>query len=255
MIRFKRVKFYDIFSWKTNFSDTYNKKVSHEDGFFNVKGRHFSALAFRFDGKGEFEVYGKKIISGKGDLLFLPANTPYKVQYCGSEIVVIHMTNCNYNIFENKKTDNYNFFSACFNELLEYWDKTHCVNGAKSRIYKIFQKMEEGEKSFASDDVYIWCRSYIEQHFSDCDIDIATVCKNNFVSEAGLRRKFHTYAGMSPKQYLIKLRIDKAVSLLTDGNYSVKEIAELCGFSDEKYFSRAVKKKYGIPPSMFLDKI
>lgn len=231
------------------------KKVSHEDGFFNVKGRHFSALAFRLDGKGEFEFEGGKITSEKGDLFFLPSSTPYKVQYCGSEIVVIHMINCNYNILENKKIDNYNFFSACFNELLEYWDKTHCVNGAKSRIYKIFQKIEEEESVSANDETYNKCLSYIEQHFSDCDINIATVCKNNFVSEAGLRRKFHTYAGMSPKQYLMKLRIDKAVNLLMDGNYSVKEIAELCGFSDEKYFSRAVKKKYGIPPSMFLDKI
>ena len=239
---------------KLNFQILAIKKVVHEDGFFNVEGRPFSALAFRLDGKGEFEFEGKKITSEKGDLLYLPANMSYKVRYCKSEIVVIHMMECNYNTLENSKTDNYKFYSACFNELLEYWDKTHCINGAKSRIYKIFQKMEEEESVSANDDAYKRCLSYIDQHFADCDIDIAMVCKNNFVSESGLRRKFHAYAGMSPKQYLIKLRLDKAVNLLINGNCSVKEVAELCGFSDDKYFSRAIKKQYGISPSKFIEK-
>ena len=50
-------------------------------------------------------------------------------------------------------------------------------------------------------------------------------------------------------QYTIKRRMGKAIRLLSKNRLSVKEIAGLCGFSDEKYFSRAFKRMYGYPPS------
>ena len=50
-------------------------------------------------------------------------------------------------------------------------------------------------------------------------------------------------------QHIIRLRMNKALRLLTEDCLPVKEIAFLCGFSDEKYFSRAFRKYYGYPPS------
>jgi AraC-like DNA-binding protein len=45
--------------------------------------------------------------------------------------------------------------------------------------------------------------------------------------------------------------MNRALSLLAQGTLSVGEISDACGFSDEKYFSRAFKKVYGYPPSHF----
>ena len=45
--------------------------------------------------------------------------------------------------------------------------------------------------------------------------------------------------------------MEKALELLSEGELSIKEIAFTCGYSDEKYFSRAFRKKYGCPPSHF----
>ena len=66
-----------------------------------------------------------------------------------------------------------------------------------------------------------------------------------------MRRKFQKYCGMSPKQYLLKLRLNKAMALLLQNKYTVKDIAHRCGFSDEKHFSKTVKKSCGITPSEF----
>ena len=61
---------------------------------------------------------------------------------------------------------------------------------------------------------------------------------------------------MSPLTYLMEKRIDCAKQLLlrrnnNDSNYSIKEIAEMCGFSDPLYFSRYFKKITGVPPKEY----
>lgn len=48
------------------------------------------------------------------------------------------------------------------------------------------------------------------------------------------------------------LRMEGAMRLLLRGEHTVREVAFLSGFSDEKYFSRAFRKHYGKPPSSFL---
>ena len=60
---------------------------------------------------------------------------------------------------------------------------------------------------------------------------------------------FKKHTGMSPVDYIQKLRIHTAESLLLTGKYNITEVASLCGFDDPFYFSRLFKKLMGIPPS------
>ena len=55
-------------------------------------------------------------------------------------------------------------------------------------------------------------------------------------------RLFKEKTGMSPKQYILKIRIERAKELLSETTYSVKEISNSIGFSDQLYFSRLFKK-------------
>ncbi|MDY6313601.1 MAG: helix-turn-helix transcriptional regulator [Clostridia bacterium] len=95
------------------------------------------------------------------------------------------------------------------------------------------------------------CIAYINDNFCNPDLKIPDICRIGHISEATLRRKFLMYREMSPKQYLMKLRMNKALTLLVKGEYSVKEISRISGFNDEKYFSRIFKKTYSLPPSSF----
>lgn len=67
----------------------------------------------------------------------------------------------------------------------------------------------------------------------------------------------HTFKeifGVSSKQYLLSIRINKARSLLLTTNMSIAEISDACGFSDSNYFARAFKKEKGISPSLYREK-
>ena len=221
----------------------------HRDGFFDVKARPYAALSFRVCGTGAFEIGTKRFITKQGDVLFLPANTPYKVEYSVSESIVVHFDQCNYSEAENICPGNSSKIDLRFEHLLEVWNKQRSINQAKSIIYDILDKMSNDQKMSISDTAVANCVRYIDAHFCDPKVDIETVCDAAFISVSSLQRAFAKYFGMSPKQYLIQLRMNRALELLTENELSVKEISFACGFTDEKYFSRAFKKRYGCSPS------
>jgi AraC-like DNA-binding protein len=60
---------------------------------------------------------------------------------------------------------------------------------------------------------------------------------------------FKHYTGFSPIQYQNYIKMQRAHDLLTYGHYSIAEVAEQVGISDEFYFSRLFKQVIGISPS------
>lgn len=59
------------------------------------------------------------------------------------------------------------------------------------------------------------------------------------------------YTGMPLHHYIMHLRILHAIDMLDQGKYSVKAVAEACGFCDIYYFSRYFKKITGLSPSEY----
>lgn len=59
---------------------------------------------------------------------------------------------------------------------------------------------------------------------------------------------FKLLTGMTPRQYMIHIKINKAKALLKDSQLNVNEVAEIVGFQNAFYFSRAFKKTTGMSP-------
>ena len=72
------------------------------------------------------------------------------------------------------------------------------------------------------------------------------------MSEVYFRKLFKKEYGISPQKYIIQLRIQNAVGLISTGYYSLKEIAYMSGYNDCKYFSVEFKKAMGVSPSEYL---
>jgi AraC family transcriptional regulator of arabinose operon len=60
---------------------------------------------------------------------------------------------------------------------------------------------------------------------------------------------FRKELGTSPGRYLMRLRMEKAVELLSERSLSVKEVMAKVGFNDKSDFARSFRKAYGIAPS------
>lgn len=89
------------------------------------------------------------------------------------------------------------------------------------------------------------CRN-IKQDFS-CR-ELANLCN---ISESHFMHTFKKWAGISPKAFQLRLRMNEACQLLFLTQFSVKEIALRTGYSNPLYFSRLFKKYNGLSPSEY----
>lgn len=88
---------------------------------------------------------------------------------------------------------------------------------------------------------------YFNENYSE-PVSIASYAKAQNMSTCWFIRIFRQYTGMPPLQYLTKIRIAKAASLLESTDYNVGEIGAIVGYENPLYFSRIFKKQTGYSP-------
>lgn len=93
-------------------------------------------------------------------------------------------------------------------------------------------------------------KEYIEHTFNS-ELSMEAVARECGLSEYHFFRLFKAAYGISPHQFLIRKRIEKAQELLIHPGLSISEIAHICGFSDIFTFSKSFKKHTGVSPSYF----
>lgn len=80
---------------------------------------------------------------------------------------------------------------------------------------------------------------------------IENIAKELNLGYSKFRRIFKEYTGMSPGQFRMQHKLQKARELLMDGELSIKEIAYKLGFETTQYFTKVFKKKTGKTPAGF----
>ena len=68
------------------------------------------------------------------------------------------------------------------------------------------------------------------------------------LSPSTLYKKMKDYADVSPMEYVMKVRLHRAVELLKDDSVSVQEVAQSVGFNTHSFFSECFKREFGMTP-------
>ena len=122
-------------------------------------------------------------------------------------------------------------------------------------LYNIFAELEK--KSYVSGESYLKIKPALDMihnsflHKTPSIEELSELCG---ISESYLKQLFKKKYGISPKKYMIQLKINHACDLLRLERYSISQIAELCNYSDVYFFSKQFKEYMGITPTQFVKK-
>lgn len=246
-----------IIGTHTTFFKTRNK--------LSIKNRSCYGISFAIDGEICYEHNKETYVCDKHHVIFHPKNSTYTLDcYKPGSFIVINFE-CPENFeckeFSSIHIDNGETFIKLYNRL----EKVTLFNSANntfeqlSLLYKIFSYLF-GENNKTS--VYPVLKpaiKYIEENIHDTALSNKTLAELCNLSESYFRRLFKTSFGVSPKQYILEARVNKAKALLELDNDKLLSIANECGFSNLYHFLRVFKEKNGCTPTeykkMFLREI
>lgn len=89
---------------------------------------------------------------------------------------------------------------------------------------------------------------YMQSYFNG-PISIEDICQVVHLSPHYFIRLFKQQTGQTPYQYLMAIRVQRAQEMLEKSNYSMGEVAALCGFVNAGHFATLFKRYAGVAPS------
>ncbi|SKA85290.1 AraC-type DNA-binding protein [Clostridium sp. USBA 49] len=95
---------------------------------------------------------------------------------------------------------------------------------------------------------------YIEKYFAD-DISICDLAKYVGLNRSYLSSLFKNYVNMSPQEFLINYRINKAIDFMSVPSLSISEISRSVGYEDPLAFSKIFKKIKGFSPKKYRENL
>jgi AraC family transcriptional regulator len=89
---------------------------------------------------------------------------------------------------------------------------------------------------------------YIDEHLAE-DLSLSELAAVLNMSPSHFKTLFRQAAGMPVHQYVIRQRVERAVSLLVTTKLSLSEIAMQSGFSNQSHLARFTRRLLGVSPA------
>ncbi|MEM6820677.1 MAG: helix-turn-helix transcriptional regulator [Verrucomicrobiota bacterium] len=95
------------------------------------------------------------------------------------------------------------------------------------------------------------CRSLVRRKLADHNLSVFSLSQELGVNPDYLSRIFHAEEGKRLKYYINEQRVQLAKNLIENGDVTLGEVSDLCGFSDQAYFTRVFREWVGVAPSKY----
>jgi AraC-like DNA-binding protein len=216
---------------------------------------------FYIQGESTISFQGKKYHMQPEQLLYLPKgqdNNDYSISI-GKEVLL-------YNIYFDTDIplpDHPIQFTAKTDELRLLYERLYRTWAAKSesfyyravrytyRIIEIlrwqqlayFQSKEASQLSL--------CDAYLSTHYMDKKFDYGELTQLSGLSYSYFKKLFIRKYGVPPVRQVNRMKIAHACELLETGQFTVGQVADMCGFENTYYFSTVFKNHIGVSPKNY----
>ena len=220
------------------------------------------------DGEATIIIHGDTYYPKPGELYMIPANTkhtylhnplkPVLKYWCHFDLTFIGEQKLVYCKETLKCSPPKELVIPLFDSLVNLDSSSNLLDILSEKailieLFRIFLEHINVQKLIPqnSDDFVIKIDDFIIQNLQSVitlkDMaDIVHLHPNYFI------QYFKRYFPISPMQYVNTIRLEKATQLfVSQPDLSIEQVAYLMGFKDYRYFGRAFKKRYGMPPSAY----
>ena len=126
------------------------------------------------------------------------------------------------------------------------------LSGAVSLLMGVALNLNSGRKSPNDEtcDKIARAKVIMRDNLSE-NISAQEVARRLHVSYSWFRTAFKRHAGMAPAQYILELKLFRAMELLSDPAMTVKEVSYALDFNSSRYFSSFFHKRTGYSPQEY----
>ena len=220
--------------------------------FEKMQNRKHYGMSFCHDGQITYTHNGCEVISDKNHVIILPQGQSYTIHgdktgefpvinfTCAKPIcdtvIALPIDNPETYIRDFKRIESLLLFETNRSEVMSiFYHILHRISVQNSSCRAIMPAIK-----------------YIETHYQDIDLTNTVLAEKCNISEVYFRRLFINCYNMTPKQFLIDIRINKAKQLLSEGILKINAVAANCGFSNQYHFCRIFKDRTGITPTEYM---
>jgi len=195
-------------------------------------------------------------------LLTLPINGEYYTGLVFSE---------KENNFSNRLKEIYDKVEEVLNELgvgimvhigAEFAD----IDNLRQAYNKVVTRIKKPDKEHSVDLVKVWEEAsdtsdiknaekrvkeiiaYIKNNYGDCSLNMESIAHHIGLNSRYMLKVFKEQTGVLLKDYILKIRIDKAKELLQTTDMTIEAVARKCGYTSAHSFIRAFKRTCGMTP-------
>ncbi|RED86327.1 AraC family transcriptional regulator [Cohnella phaseoli] len=117
-------------------------------------------------------------------------------------------------------------------------------------VHELLWQLKTDEEKLVKTDFVTSATRYLHSHYQD-SITLQSLAEQLNYSVRHFAVSFKQQTGVSPIEYLIRIRISHACRLMAETGASLRDIASQVGYPDVYYFNRIFKKQTGLSPSRY----
>lgn len=243
-----------------NFANTYIARPA--DYPMHNTGRRRNGFLYTVSGTETYHFYDKTVDAVPGSVLYIPKGEKYTITFKGEESVVkvfdFELTEVSERPFLTVFSDA-SAIDAAFTKMRARWDKEDGAGRieCKALFYKILGILAKQPELFLPSDKKDIIAFAVEQMHKSClksDFRLQSLSEQAGVSHRYFEQLFKQKYGVSPKEYVLNLKIRRAKELLSEKDRKIKDIALELGYGDIYHFGKLFLKKTGYTPREYRKK-
>ncbi|MBQ4136644.1 MAG: helix-turn-helix transcriptional regulator [Clostridia bacterium] len=219
--------------------------------YVEMKNRSCYGLTFCMDeGQITYTQNGVKYTENNTHAVLLPQGKSYSLynDSAGNFFVInFHSLYPLSDTIKEIEVKNTKYLTSCYMEM----KKLHSMGKQRAKVLSLFYEILNELTNQELSDILSPALEYIHESYFDSEITNKSLARKCKISEVYFRKLFKEKYDISPKQYILSLRLDKAKKLLCEGEQKIHEIALACGFESSEHFCRSFKAQLGTTPGNY----